>query len=128
MGLFNRPKVDGDLATFKTGCKRSAQGVRYDLLTPIGLRAVAEAAHEGSIKYGDHNIEKGLPVSVLLNHALAHIYCFLEGETTEIELSHAAWNLLFAIHSLHMWPHLNTDLRQAGCKPPKESEVAHDAE
>lgn len=128
MGLFNRPKVEGDLAVFKTGCKRSAQGVRYDLLTPIGLRAVAEAAYEGSIKYGDHNIEKGLPVSVLLNHALAHIYAFLEGETTETELSHAAWNLLFACHSLKMWPHLNTDLRQPGCKPPKDAEVQHDAE
>lgn len=128
MGMFNRPKVEGDLAVFKTGCKRTAQGVRYDLLTPIGMRRIAEAAYQGSQKYGDHNIEKGLPVSVLLNHALAHIYNFLEGDRSEDHCGHAAWNLLFACHSMEQWPHLNTDLRQPGCKPPKEAEGESHAE
>jgi hypothetical protein len=93
---------------------------RYDLISPIGLRRVAEACHEGAVKYGAFNHEKGLPISVYLNHAMAHISKYLAGDRSEDHLGHASFNLLFACHSEELWPHLNGDLRGPGCTPPQE--------
>lgn len=94
---------------FATGAVRSADAddVRYDLITPIGLEAVARTCAEGAKKYGERNWEKGMPVAVMLNHALRHIFKFLLGDRSEDHLAHAAWNLLGAIHSDKMWPELN---------------------
>jgi hypothetical protein len=126
--MWGKPKVASGVATFQSGAKRTAKDVRFELLSPIGLRRMAQASHEGAEKYGALNVEKGLPISVFLNHALSHIYAYLEGDRSEDHLSHAAWNLCFSMHSEELWPHLNTDLRQAGCKIPKDAEVNHDAE
>jgi hypothetical protein len=106
---------------YDTGAMRSAdaEDVRYDLISPIGLRAVARACCEGAQKYGDFNWEKGMRANVMLNHALRHIYEFLSGDRYEDHLGHAAWNLLAAIHSLEVWPEINEGtLRSEGSEPP----------
>lgn len=94
---------------YDTGAVRSGdcEETRYDLITPIGLRALAQTYAEGMRKFGYCNWENGMPVTDLLNHAIAHIYKFLGGDRSEDHLAHAAWNLLGAIHSMEMWPHLN---------------------
>jgi len=109
-----------EMVDFKSGAVRSddCKNVRYDLITPIGLRCVAEAYAEGAVKYSDYNCEKGMPVSDLLNHAIAHIYKYLGGDRSESHLGHAAWGLLMACHSAELWPHLNTLQRQPGCLVP----------
>jgi hypothetical protein len=128
MGLFDRPKVAGGIATYGKGAKRTAKDVRFELLSPVGLRRMAQASHEGAEKYGPYNVERGLPISVFLNHALSHVYAYLEGDRSEDHLGHAAWNLLFSCHSEEVWPELNDDLRQAGCKPPPAAKVQEVAE
>ena len=113
--------MGGTTAKFGTGAIRSDtfEEFRYDLVSPIGLREVARACAEGAAKYGDWNWEKGMPVHDLLNHAIAHIYGFLSGDRSEPHLGHAAWNLLAAIHSHELWPHLNDGtLRDNGCQAP----------
>jgi hypothetical protein len=121
---WGKPRISGQVATYGSGAKRSAKDVRFELLSPIGLRRMAQASHDGAEKYGALNVERGLPISVFLNHALSHIYAYLEGDRSEDHLSHAAWNLCFSMHSEELWPHLNKDLRQAGCKPPAAPEEA----
>lgn len=98
-----------ELTKFPTGTVRStdANNERWDLISPIGLKAVAETCAEGAAKYGDFNWENGMPVHDLLNHALRHQYLFLSGDRSEPHLAHAAWGLLAAIHSLELWPQLN---------------------
>ena len=95
--------------TYRTGARRSADAehLRYDPITPVGLEAVARAACDGVHKYGDFNWERCMAASVLLNHALRHIYLFLQGDRSEDHLGHAGWNVLGAIHSVEMWPELN---------------------
>jgi hypothetical protein len=70
------------LARFATGAVRGtdADGERWDLITPIGLRRLAETCAEGAAKYGEHNWQKGIPASVMLNHAIRHIYLYLAGD------------------------------------------------
>jgi hypothetical protein len=106
---------------YDTGAVRSAdcEQTRYDLITPIGLRRLAETYAEGAAKFGQFNWENGMPVTDLLNHAIAHVYKFLGGDRNEDHLAHAAWNLLGAIHSMEKWPELNQQwLRGENCECP----------
>lgn len=109
------------VSTFETGAVRSADcaDVRYDLVSPVGLRRLAETYAEGAVKYGDFNWEKGMPIFDLLNHVIPHVYKYLSGDRSEDHLAHAAWGLFAAMHSEELWPHLNEgNLRLEGCKPP----------
>ncbi len=60
-----------DIIQFPTGAKRSgdAESPRYDLISPIGLRRLAETYSEGARNYGDRNWENGFPASVIVNRA-----------------------------------------------------------
>ena len=92
--------MSADLTKFPSGAVRSndAANVRFDLITPIGLRRLAETCAEGAKKYGAYNWEKGIPASEMLNHAIRHIYLWLEGDRGEDHLAHAAWNILGVCH------------------------------
>lgn len=108
---------DGKLSQCSTGAVRSTDALayRYDLISPIGLRRVAEASAEGAVKYAPHNWELGFPIGDLLNHAIRHVYLYLSGDRSEDHLGHSAWGLFAAMHSEEMWPHLNEDLRGPDC-------------
>lgn len=99
---------------FETGAVRSSDkaNVRYDLVSPIGMRRLAETMEEGRQKYGYFNWERGMPIGDILNHALAHIYAYLEGKPTgEDDLAHAAWNLFAAMHMEETHPTIQHQLR-----------------
>ncbi len=99
--------------------------VRNAEIPSTAYEAVARACHEGATKYGDWNWERGFSVGSLLNHALKHISDWLGGDNTEDHLGHAMWNVLAAIHSYILWPHLNEgQLRGPGCTPPRKEVMA----
>lgn len=107
---------------YETGAVRSTDcnAVRYDLISPIGLEALARTYAEGAQKFGEFNWENGMPAVDLINHALRHLFVFLSGSRDEDDLGHAAWNIIGAIHSLKMWPELNdARLRGPGCTVPE---------
>ncbi len=115
---------ENDIKRFCTGANRStdADSSRYDLISPVGLRRLAETCAEGAAKYGDFNWERGMPVADLLNHAIRHIYLYLAGDRGEDHLAHATWNLLAAMHSEELWPELNVGtLREPNCRPPGDA-------
>jgi hypothetical protein len=89
-----------DIIKFPTGAQRSgdAESERYDLITPIGLRRLAETYAEGAARHGERNWELGMPASALINHAMRHINLWMDGDDSEDHLAHAAWNLLAAMH------------------------------
>ena len=89
-----------DIIKFPTGAQRSgdAESERYDLITPIGLRRLAETYAEGAARHGERNWELGMPASALINHAMRHINLWMDGDDSEDHLAHAAWNLLGCMH------------------------------
>lgn len=116
-----KTRTPEQVCEYSTGAVRNGDcnDVRYDLISPIGLLALARTYAEGAGKRGDHNWENGMPVNDLLNHAIAHIYKYLAGDRTEDHLGHAAWNVLGAIHSAECWPDMNAGtLRGPGCTVP----------
>ena len=84
------------LEVLSSGSKQSAVLARFDLLSPAGLKRLATVRGLGAIKYPVDNW-KGIPVESHLNHALNHIYLFLDGDTEEDHLGHAFCRLMFAV-------------------------------
>lgn len=113
--------MNDEYKKYDTGAVRSSdcKAVRYDLISPIGLEALAKTYAEGAQKFGEFNWENGMPAVDMINHAIRHLYRFLAGERDEDDLGHAAWNILGAIHSLALWPELNAArLRGKNCVVP----------
>jgi hypothetical protein len=109
---------EADLSKFATGAVRSSdkKGVRYGLISPIGMRRLAETYAEGAGKYGDCNWELGMPISDIMDHVIAHCYSYLAGNRGEDDLAHAAWGLFAAMHMEEIHPELQGNLRGPGCK------------
>lgn len=89
-----------DNKVFPSGAVRSkdADNVRYDLISDIGLRRVAETYAEGAKKYSEYNWLKGIPASDLINHLSKHISQWKSGDRSEDHLAHAAWGLFTLMH------------------------------
>ena len=78
---------EGNSVRYHSGAVRSsdAEGTRYDLISPIGLAAVAAACAEGAAKYGSRPT-----VSECLNECLRETYIFLAGDRNADHLACAA--------------------------------------
>ena len=103
---------------FPSGARRDsdADATRYDLISPQAMERLAATYAEGAIKYSDHNFRKGIPYSVMANHALRHIYRWLAGEDGEDHLAHAAWGIFGLIEFEETRPELDDRFRWE-CKP-----------
>lgn len=96
---------------FETGAIRGEEKFnrfppRFDLISHIGERRLAETYGEGAQKYDDNNWLKGIPISNLINHAMDHINNYRAGDVSEDHLAHAAWNLFAAMHMEETRPDL----------------------
>ena len=113
---FATPDKPSNLHKFDTGSVRSsdADGVAYHLISPVGMRRLAETCREGAVKYGDYNWEKGQPVGEVMNHAIRHCYLYLDSDRSEDHLAHAAWGLFAAMHMEERVPEMLDGLRDAG--------------
>ncbi|KKL23402.1 hypothetical protein LCGC14_2425720 [marine sediment metagenome] len=97
-----------DREQFTSGAVRQRlDDVRFDLVSPQGLRRLAETYAYGAHKYDDHNWRKGMPFSSLMNHLVAHIYAYLAGDKEEDHLAHASWGLFALMEFEETRPELN---------------------
>lgn len=92
-------KDSGERREFSTGAVRDMQvgKGRMDLLPWAAIMEVSKHCENGALKYGPHNVDKGVPCSSLLDSALRHAAKYMEGWDDEPHLLAAAWNLLWAI-------------------------------
>ena len=102
-------KDSGDRTEFETGAKRDIQHGkgRMDLLPWYGIMEVSKHCEEGAEKYGEHNVDKGIPLHSLCDSAARHLAKFICGEIDEDHLRAAAWNLLWALNQRKTHPELD---------------------
>jgi hypothetical protein len=86
----------------KAGVKFDEGKVRYDLLPPEGVHAVAVILTGGAAKYAPRNWELGMDWSRPFGACLRHLFAWWGGEnrdpdTGRSHLWHAACNLFFLI-------------------------------
>lgn len=101
-------KDSGDRTEFSTGAVRDmheGKG-RMDLLPWYGIIEVSKHCEEGALKYGEHNVDKGLPLHSLCDSGMRHLAKFIAGETDEDHLRAACWNLLWALNQRTTHPEL----------------------
>lgn len=92
-------KDSGDRTEFPSGAVRDmheGKG-RMDLLPWAAIMEVSKHCENGAKKYGEHNVDKGIPTSSLCDSAARHLAKYLDGWTDEDHLLASAWNLLWAI-------------------------------
>ena len=89
----------GNRREFSTGSVRDcAEGKgRMDLLPWAAIMEVSKHCENGCKKYGEHNVDRGIPTHSLADSAARHLAKYFEGWSDEPHLLAAAWNLLWAI-------------------------------
>lgn len=92
-------KDSGERRVFASGAVRdmSAGKGRMDLLPWAAIMEVAKHCENGAVKYGEHNVDRGIPTHSLCDSAARHLAKYLDGWDDEPHLLAAAWNLLWAI-------------------------------
>lgn len=92
-------KDSGERRAFDSGAVRDmSEGKgRMDLLPWAAVMEVAKHCENGAKKYGEHNVDKGIPTHSLCDSAARHLAKYLDGWDDEPHLLAAAWNLLWAI-------------------------------
>ncbi len=92
-------KDSGNRTTFSTGSVRDMHDGkgRMDLLPWAAIMEVSKHCEAGAKKYGEHNVDKGIPTSSLCDSGMRHLAKYLDGWDDEPHLLAAAWNLLWAI-------------------------------
>ena len=89
----------GERTEFETGAVRDlheGKG-RFDLLPLNAVWAVAKHCERGALKYGEHNVDKGIPVHSLFDSAIRHAFKWFLGWDDEPHLEASCWNLLWAL-------------------------------
>lgn len=106
-------KDSGDRTEFETGAKRDmhAGKGRMDLLPWYGIMEVSKHCEEGALKYGEHNVDKGIPLHSLLDSASRHLAKYMVGMDDEDHLRAACWNLLWALNQRETHPELDDRFR-----------------
>jgi len=98
-----------------TGSTRSVMEERYDLVAPEGLRRLALRYALGAAKHGARNWERGQKASVVINHMLKHLMCYLAGNRDDDHLAAVAWGAFALMHfEAHRPEMLDTPKRGAG--------------
>ena len=102
-------KDSGDRTEFETGAKRDmhAGKGRMDLLPWYGIMEVSKHCEEGALNYGEHNVDKGIPLHSLLDSASRHLAKYMVGMDDEDHLRAACWNLLWALNQRMTHPELD---------------------
>ena len=118
-------KDSGDRTEFETGAKRDmhAGKGRMDLLPWYGIMEVSKHCEEGALKYGEHNVDKGIPLHSLLDSASRHLAKYMVGMDDEDHLRAACWNLLWALNQRETHPELDDRFRVK--KQEKPEWVSH---
>lgn len=84
---------------FDTGFVRdSSDGKgRMDLLPWSAIIELSKHCQRGAEHYGERNIDKGAPISCLLDSGLRHLAKYMEGYLDEDHLLAALWNIAWAV-------------------------------
>lgn len=99
-------KDSGERTQFESGAVRDmheGKG-RMDLLPWAAIMEVSKHCEAGAKKYGEHNVDRGIPTSSLCDSGMRHLAKYLDGWTDENHLVAAAWNLLWALEMVAKHP------------------------
>jgi len=97
------------MTTTSGGIRHNKGKPRYDLISPIGLEALAKVYTTGAEEYGDRNWEKGLSLMGCFASLMRHAWKWAMGETYDKEsgshhMAHVMWNACAIVHLSYTKP------------------------
>lgn len=111
-------KDSGERTEFETGAVRdmhTGKG-RMDLLPWNAIMEVSKHCESGAKKYGEHNVDKGIPLNSFCDSGMRHLAKFMAGWKDEDHLLAAVWNLLWAVEMTKTHPELcNVPVQEYDC-------------
>lgn len=90
----------GDRTAFDTGAVRDmheGKG-RLDLLPCSAILELSKHCENGALKYGERNVDKGIPQHSFIDSGLRHLFKYLRGDRDENHLVAALWNIAWAVN------------------------------
>jgi hypothetical protein len=101
----------GNRRQFSTGAVRDIQEGkgRMDLLPWAGIMELSKHCENGAIKYGEHNVDKGIPTHSLCDSAARHLMKVGAGWDDENHSRAALWNLFSLAWTIKHKPELLQD-------------------
>lgn len=102
-------KDSGNRTQFDSGAVRDmhiGKG-RMDLLPMTALIELSKHCENGALKYGEHNVDKGIPQHSLCDSAMRHLVKYMRGDKDENHIVAAAWNLMWAVEQDAVKPEMN---------------------
>lgn len=70
---------------------------RLDLLPCTAILELAKHCEAGAKKYGERNVDKGIPQHSFIDSGLRHLFKYLRGDRDENHLVAALWNIAWAV-------------------------------
>ena len=97
-------KDSGKRQTFETGavCDTDESKPRPDLVSPFAMERLGDWLRKGAVKYGEHNYEKGIPISRRFASLYRHLLKFQQGEHDEDHLAAVFCNAMMILHTIEM--------------------------
>lgn len=101
-------KDSGERTEFSTGANRdmSKGKGRLDLLPCSAILALARHCEAGALKYGERNVDKGIPQHSFIDSGLRHLFKYLRGDRDEDHLVAAFWNIAWALEQEEQRPEM----------------------
>lgn len=93
-------KDSGDRMEFQSGAVRDmheGKG-RLDLLPCSAIIELAKHCEAGAMKYGERNVDRGIPQHSFIDSGLRHLFKYLRGDNDENHLVAALWNIAWAVN------------------------------
>lgn len=87
---------DAPIVTNAQGGSQSQLDLRFDLLDTKAMFRLASILNYGANKYGDNNW-RNIPTRDHINHALTHIFAYLQNDQQDDHLGHAFCRLMMAL-------------------------------
>lgn len=93
------PEEKTGVRYFDTGAVRDdATGKgRFDLLPWAAIHALAKHCERGAIRYGERNVDKGIPQHSLIDSGIRHLALYIQGDAEAHHLVAALWNIAWAV-------------------------------
>lgn len=79
---------------------------RLDLLPCTAILELAKHCENGALKYGERNVDKGIPQHSFIDSGLRHLFKYLRGDRDENHLVAALWNIAWCVEQEYTKPHL----------------------
>ena len=105
LGYIDQFKEDGQLNSLICAFSQMLKELDWNLYQ--AMLEVAIHFEEGSVKYGDDNWKKGIPVNVYIDSCIRHYLKYKSGMTDERHDRAVLWNLVCCMWTCNNMPELN---------------------